>query len=435
MSKKKLTAIERTRALIEEESFKERHRKNANAFTRSRKLGFSKTLLFIMRKSIKSIQLGLNEMSLIYETQPVSTSAFTQARANLSHTAFIELNKKAVVDVMYSDNQIKRYKGMRVLAVDGSKITLPKTPSTLQAFDEIQYSNQYGDVKRKYCTGVASVIYDVLNNIVISSSLSHSKAYEVNLAIEHLNYTKKGDLLIFDRNYPSYIFLSHLISKKINFVIRCSQKSFKQARNMLKGLGESDQSVLLTPHYGKRKEVRKNNLPEQLNVRFVRVKLQTGEYEVLITNLLNKKNFPRSSFKYIYYMRWGVEGLYYILKSRLNLENFTGKTTESIYQDFYAAVYLIGLESILTLNSNKILARKKAEFPQKVNRTISFNAIKNQLFKLLSLKLNYSICINQLENLFLTTPTIVRKHRSPPRIKHRSRTTLAFTKRVLKYCF
>ena len=52
-----------------------------------------------MRKSIKSVQLGLNEMALAYNSKPVSASAFTQARANLLHTAFIELNQKSVIDV------------------------------------------------------------------------------------------------------------------------------------------------------------------------------------------------------------------------------------------------------------------------------------------------------------------------------------------------
>jgi hypothetical protein len=48
------------------------------------------------------------------------------ARRNLRHTAFIELNQKAVVDVMYSDDLIKLYKGMRVMGVDGSKIVITR---------------------------------------------------------------------------------------------------------------------------------------------------------------------------------------------------------------------------------------------------------------------------------------------------------------------
>ena len=69
---------------------------------------------------MKSIQLILNEFTSIFDLETVSNSAFTQARANLNYTAFIELNQKAVVDVMYSDDLIKLYKGMRVMGIDGS---------------------------------------------------------------------------------------------------------------------------------------------------------------------------------------------------------------------------------------------------------------------------------------------------------------------------
>jgi len=96
---------------------------------------------------MKSLQLILNELTLALDSNTVTNSAFTQARANLRHTAFIELNKKAVVDVMYRDNNIKRYKGMRVLGIDGSKILLPSTPDIKKEFGQISYSNDHPDVK------------------------------------------------------------------------------------------------------------------------------------------------------------------------------------------------------------------------------------------------------------------------------------------------
>ena len=85
-------------------------------------------VVLILKKSMKSIQLILNEFTSTFDLQTMSNSAFTQARANLKYTAFIELNQKAVVDVMYSDDNIRLYKGMRVLGVDGSKILLPDSP-------------------------------------------------------------------------------------------------------------------------------------------------------------------------------------------------------------------------------------------------------------------------------------------------------------------
>jgi len=40
------------------------------------------------------------------------------------------------------------------------------------------------------------------------------------------------------------------------------------------------------------------------------------------------------------------------------LENFTGQTAESVYQDFYATIYLTGMESILTADANTELSKK-----------------------------------------------------------------------------
>jgi IS4 transposase len=57
-----------------------------------------------------------------------------------------------------------------------------------------------------------------------------------------------------------------------------------------------------------------------------------------VTRLIDETEFPTEDFGEIYHLRWGVEGFYAILKTRLNLENFSGKTAESVYQDFYSTI-------------------------------------------------------------------------------------------------
>jgi hypothetical protein len=51
--------------------------------------------------------------------QTVSNSAFSQARANLKHTAFIALNNRNI-EIFYEDDDYQRYQGFRLLAIDGS---------------------------------------------------------------------------------------------------------------------------------------------------------------------------------------------------------------------------------------------------------------------------------------------------------------------------
>ena len=246
---KKKQAVEISQKLIQDEEFKSRHRKSRTAFTRTRKLCFSFLIIVILRKSVKSSQLILNELTVSHggDDDTVSSSAFTQARACLHHTAFIELCRKAVADVMYSDNNIKLYKGMRVLGIDGSKILLPDTPDIIKEFGLISYSNDHPDVKGSHACGPASVMYDVLNHVAPDSVSGTARACEAGLAIGHQAYSGENDLLLYDRNYPSYFHLAFLCLLKKNFVIRCSAASFAPARKMLNGEGPDSQIVTLKP--------------------------------------------------------------------------------------------------------------------------------------------------------------------------------------------
>jgi len=46
----------------------------------------------------------------------VTKSAFTQARRHLKATAFVMLNQKAVIDVLYGDDNYEKAWGFRLLA-------------------------------------------------------------------------------------------------------------------------------------------------------------------------------------------------------------------------------------------------------------------------------------------------------------------------------
>jgi hypothetical protein len=58
----------------------------------------------------------------------------------------------------------------------------------------------------------------------------------------------------------------------------------------------------------------------------------------------------------LYRLLWGIESFFGVLKTRLGLENFTGKSAESVYQDFYSSVYLTGIEALLTESSQGFLS-------------------------------------------------------------------------------
>jgi hypothetical protein len=117
------------------------------------------------------------------------------ARAKLKHTAFKELNQKAIVNVCYGDGNFIRYKGLRILGIDGSKIMLPDTKDVIKEFGQIRYTTGKDGPEGEHAYGLASVMYDVLNRIAVDSVLSNARAYEVDLAIGHLEHTREGRTL------------------------------------------------------------------------------------------------------------------------------------------------------------------------------------------------------------------------------------------------
>lgn len=394
-------------------------------------------LLSILRKSVKSVQNVLNELSIELNLQLVTVSAYSQRREQLNYTAFIELNREIIVP--FSVEQAPAtYKGFRLLAGDGSKIRLPEHASIRERFGAIATcSGHDATVTGAYPCGQAYVLHDVLNKIVIDAQLAPANAYEVDLAIQALEYTTPSDLLLYDRNFASYRFLATLTQRKRQFVIRCSAGSFAVVQALFAADQETSRIATLAVPSAHKQESRQEGYPPSITVRFVAVRLSTGELEVLVTSLLDVECFPAADFKFIYNLRWGVETLYDVLKNRLSLENFSGKTALAVLQEFHATIFITGLESLLTQDADQQLDLRSRhnKLGQTVNNMVSFHAIKSQVFQLLASDLEPAALLNKLTQLFLLNPTYSRRNRDVPRRPTKTNAALHFHKRSRKHCF
>jgi len=266
---------------------------------------------------------------------------------------------------MYETDDYQTYKGLRILAVDGSKIQLPTNAETIEEFGTFAYQNQRPQVSGLHSYALASVLYDVMNRVALDAKLAPCHAYEVELAAQHLKHTKAGDLVIYDRGYCSFRMLALASQAQGDFLVRCHDKSFRLVNEMLRGEGPDDVVCEITANQKFLRNANNAALPTTLTVRFVRVVLDTGEYEVLVTSLLDQQTYPPADFKELYYLRWGIETFYGILKTRLGLENFSGYSPEAIRQDFFATIFLTGAETILTEDAEETLAKQRGGYPKK----------------------------------------------------------------------
>ena len=86
------------------------------------------------------------------------------------------------------------------------------------------------------------------------------------------------------------------------------------------------------------------------------------------TSLVNGDLYPCRIFKELYHKRWPVEEDCKAMKCWLQLENFSGKTVLSVYQDFHAKIFQ-NLTSVLCFSPQSRLDKdcKKRKYRHQVN--------------------------------------------------------------------
>lgn len=437
------SAVGTTRQLINQSSFCARHRVRTQDFTRRRHLTFSSVVTMLLQKTIRSIQLHLNEFfeKLVTLGPTVTPAAWCEARLKLSHTAFIELNQRAILEVVYGERAdaslVRRWRQHRLLGIDSSLVRLPNRKELGQEFGWVKCSNQAG-LAGQYPQARLSVLTDVLNRIALETLLVPWKQGERDLAIAHIAKMESGDVGLLDRGFAAYELWAHFVAQKRLFVCRCPTSSFREV-NCLFQQNQAGESVVvnLRPSDHQRVSIRQAQLPEVITVRLVTVRLKSGELEVLSTNLLSEQNYPTAEFAELYHYRWGIETFYGVLKGRLDLENFSGLSSQAVRQDVFATVFLSNLESLLIAPAQEQLQQKsqKAKYRQQVNHAVSFHTIKSHLIELLLSSEPLETVLPKLQSLFLGNPVVVRPDRLVPRKKRSGWRSYNFQRNTRKAVF
>jgi hypothetical protein len=439
-----LKLIQRLREQIRHPGLCCRHRRRPQDFSRECRLTFPVLVILLLQKSLKSLQARLHEyvrqLALGAEGRNLSAGAVTHARAKLSAKVFVELNRQAVLPTIYGEENrqlVQRWHGHRVLGVDSSVLRLPKNEEVAQKYGWMECSHEH-TLPERFAQARMSVLYDLLNEVAVDASLAAWKVGEEDLAHGHLDWIEPGDLLITDRGYTSYLWLLDVSAKSGQFMSRCSGSSFGPAQNLLKQ-DRAGVSVFATLQGCKkvRAKCRKRGLPWELKVRFVTVRLKTGELEVLVTSLLDEAAYPNQELAALYWRRWGQETFYGRLKGRMDLENCSGLTLDAVEQDFAATVLLSNVESVVIGPATVELAQRTRhrDQPAKINRAVSIHALKTRLIELLSSSVPAEQILAELTQWFQQNPVAIRKNRKVPRSEYSAARSYHYQRYVKKTVF
>lgn len=440
-----VTFIEKLRVELCDAQFLDRHRMRRQDFTRDCQLTFPVVMLFILQKTAKSIQRHLHEFlnrlagDELFE--PLSAGAVTHARAKLKHTAFVELNNEVVVPAIYGEQplkQIRRWRGHRLLGIDGSVLRLPNHPELFEQFTPVPINSEPNIATKMYPQARISVLYDLLNRVGLDGQLRPSSEGEVGLAVEQLDQARRHDIIVTDRGYTGYPYLSAVIYMGLQFISRCSTASFAPAQELFR-MNRAGRSVVtkirVAPEH--RQHIVECGRQVELTVRFISLRLPTGELEVLITSLVDEQQYPTEDFLEVYNSRWNEETFFFLLKSRLDLENFSGLTAEAVRQDFYSTLLLSNIESVLIEPTASTLEEQTQGLncTSRVNHAVSYHAIKHRLIDLLYSDTPAIEVVTTLQKWFRGAPVTQRKNRKVPRPKPSLHRSYYFQKCVKKTTF
>lgn len=234
--------------------------------------------------------------------------------------------------------QSGRYRGLRIVAVDGTKLSLPVSEDLMTTFGAPR--NKLGQAPAPQAGLVQ--LWDVGANQPVAFALTpcdYSERHEALKLLKHLNH---NDVLVGDRGYPSHAIFQELIRGGIHFVIRCRTNLSREIQAFCDG--SADDAVVTL--------VKRNRKGHQepgtdaLRVRLIRTTLPNGATEVLATDL-NAEDHSAQDLIGLYRSRWRVETAFREMKLWHSLQNFSATFVNGIRQEVMAIQIFMLLNSEL----------------------------------------------------------------------------------------
>ena len=389
------------------------YKRKASDFVRVRVFTIKNLVVFIMTLQ-RAIQREADDfIAQIREPgsslSRVSKAAFSKARKKLKHTVFIEITHR-VLEVFYKQAPFRRYwKGFRLLASDGRTAEVPNSEEIQKAWGVFKYRED----GKAICMARLSQLYDPLNHTTLDACIDSINTSEQELLWRHLEEVKPGadDLLIFDRLYASFLLIFYLNKLGTQYCFRMKEQWWKVVETFYKSGLDNSHITLTLPKKDLEKAKELGITTTSVTCRLVRVKLDNGTTEILLSSLLDEQLYTIEDHKELYGLRWGVETQYRNMKHKVCIENFSGKSLLSVYQDFHAKVCMLNLTAVLVHPVDEVLKDEPKEtYTHQVNFTEALSKMKWAPIALFIKQQGMKI-IRELLTWFYNTTEPIRKGR------------------------
>jgi hypothetical protein len=259
-----------------------------------------------------------------------------------------------------------RFGGLLVVAIDGTRVSIPDTAANLTRFTK--HSCQGGGGGYPAVRLVALVACGTRS--IIDAVMGPTSTGETTYAPGLLRSLRAGMLLLGDRNFPVTSLLTGVAATGAHFLMR------------VKTGGRPVRLPVLRRHNDGSFVSRLGTL----NVRVIEAQItthtpggsRTGLYR-LITTLTDPDRYPATDLVGLYHQRWEIETTYYELKSSiLHGRVLRSRTPDGVLQEIYA---LLTCYQILRTAMTDATNTDPGLDPDRASFTIALNTARDQVVR------------------------------------------------------
>lgn len=237
--------------------------------------------------------------------RPPCKAALSQARTRLGARPLRQLFVATAEPAATAKTRGAFYRGMRLMLIDGQKLSVPDTPANARAFGKPS-TTRYGQAVLGGYPQVTTVrLVEAGTHLSVEALLKPAKAAEYPLAAFLLAKVQPGDLVLWDRGYYGYSLLQDALDQGKQVLGRVSsQVVFEKVQTLPDG-------SYLADIYPRRQHKRRG--ARALRVRVLEYTLDDpdrpgqGERHRLVTTLLDADPFPALELIVLYHQRWEIE--------------------------------------------------------------------------------------------------------------------------------
>jgi Transposase DDE domain len=263
------------------------------------------------------------------------------------------------------------WKGHRLWHMDGTSFSMPDTPELQERF------GQSGQQKKGcgFPTAHLLCLFDAATGLIHDCIVSPLRTHDMAHAPQLHPAMRRGDLLIVDRAFESFVHLALLLGQGLHVLVPVHQKrqvDFRRRqcrrgkkgrrieRQTLRRCGPCDQIVrwlkpAQRPKWMSREQY--EALPQTIEVRQIKrtVTLATGRKQkiVLVTTLLDDTQYPAQELVELLKGRWQVEVNLRHLKTTMKMDILRSQTAAGIEKELWMFLIVYNLVRLIVLEASQ----------------------------------------------------------------------------------